>query len=267
MLIATWNINSIRARLSHVLRWLNETKVDVLCLQETKVVDALFPQKALEEIGYQSFFTGESSYNGVAILVKKSISVSSKNIISHLPNYIDQQKRLLALTIDDIRFICVYVPNGENINSTKYHYKLSWLAKFKTWLEHECKQYTKLAILGDFNIAPENQDVQNPERWTGHVLFSDKEKAAFQDLISMNLIDAFRLFPQPLNSYSWWDYRALSFQRNAGLRIDHILLSKQLSQLCINTYIDKEQRKLPKPSDHAPVIATLLNTAIKKYIK
>lgn len=257
MLIATWNVNSLRVRLPHVLNWLSQTQADVLCLQETKVSDNSFPYNNLAQAGYQSFYVGQSTYNGVAIIIKNGLSVDLKNIVLALPNYSDLQKRLIALTVNGIRFVCAYIPNGDTIDSDKYNYKLTWLSQFKNWLKNECMQYKNLAVLGDFNIAPEDQDVHDPVKWKGRVLVSDKERAAFKELLNLDLVDAFRLFTQPVKSFSWWDYRMLSFIKNAGLRIDHILLNRQLTKSCIAAYIDKKPRELDKPSDHTPVIAEL----------
>jgi exodeoxyribonuclease-3 len=251
MKIATWNVNSIRVRLPQVLVWLQQEAPDVLCLQETKITDEEFPVAAFRESGYRVVYTGQKAYNGVATLSR----IPAEKIITSLPSADGVQKRLIAATIDGVRVVNVYVPNGEEVGSEKYSYKLSWLAALEKYLGEELKTYPKLALLGDFNIAPEERDVHDPKRWEGHVLFSEKERAAFQGLSRLGLKDVFRKFDQPDKSFSWWDYRAGAFHRNHGLRIDHILCSAVLASECRGCRIDIELRKHERPSDHALVVA------------
>jgi len=251
MRIATWNVNSLKVRLPHLLEWLASNPVDVVCLQETKQQDADFPQAKLLTAGYQCAFSGQKTYNGVAILSRLPIS----DVQYGIPDFEDEQKRVIAATIKGVRVVCVYIPNGQEIGSDKYHYKLKWLAALTAWLKEELTQHPQLALLGDYNIAPEDRDVHDPVAWQGNILVSEPERNAFQKLIQLGLRDAFRLFEQPEKSYSWWDYRMMAFRRNMGMRIDHILISDALS--CKACDIDKAPRKLERPSDHTPVIAEL----------
>lgn len=251
MKLATWNVNSLKVRLPHVLELLAEHKPDALCLQETKTEDEKFPIEEITATGYRVVFSGQKTYNGVAILSRNEAQAVSAGI----PNLDDPQKRVLAATIDGVRVICVYIPNGEAVDSEKYRYKLDWLAKLSAWLKEELAAHPRLALLGDYNIAPEDRDVFDPKYWTGKVLFSDPEKSAFRELIGLGLTDSFRLFEQPEKSYSWWDYRMNGFKRNLGLRIDHILLSQELARSCKSCVIDKVPRAKERPSDHALVIA------------
>ena len=253
MKIATWNVNSLKVRLPHVLQWLTENPVDVLCLQETKLTDDKFPVAEIEAAGYQVAFSGQKTYNGVAILSKLPIS----DVVKNNPRYEDAQQRILAATIAGVRVVCAYVPNGQSVDSDKYVYKLAWLAGLRDWLADEMASHDKLAILGDYNIAPEDRDVHDPAEWAGQVLFSTKEKDALTALTDLGLTDAFRMFEQADKSYSWWDYRQLAFRRNRGLRIDHILLSATLAESCTACAIDRAPRKSEQPSDHAPVVATI----------
>jgi exodeoxyribonuclease-3 len=253
MRLATWNVNSLKVRLPQVLDWISLHQPDVLCLQETKLEDTNFPAEEIAAAGYRSVFAGQKTYNGVAILSK---SVAT-NIASIIPNFPDQQRRVLAATLDGVRVICAYVPNGQSVDSEKYQYKLQWLDAFAGWLKTELAKYPKLAVLGDFNIAPAPEDVYDPQAWDGRVLFSLTERDALKRLLRAGFKDAFRLFDQPPQSYTWWDYRMNSFRRNMGLRIDHILLSDGLSGSCASCTIDKPTRALERPSDHAPVIADL----------
>ena len=253
MKIATWNVNSLKVRLPHLLQWLAENPVDVLCLQETKLTDDKFPVAAIEAAGYQVAFSGQKTYNGVAILSKLPIT----DVVRNNPRFDDPQQRILAGTIDGMRIICAYVPNGQSVDSDKYVYKLAWLASLREWLAEEMATHAQLAILGDYNIAPDARDVHDPAEWEGLVLCSDPERAALAALTALGLSDAFRQFEQADKSYSWWDYRQLAFRRNRGLRIDHILLSAPLAARCTACAIDRAPRKWEQPSDHAPVIATL----------
>lgn len=251
MKVASWNVNSLRVRLPQVLEWLRLNQPDVLCLQETKVVDDDFPLAACRDAGYHAAYAGQKTYNGVAILSRAPMTA----IVDAFPDYADVQKRLLAVTVGGVRVFNVYVPNGQEVGSDKYAYKLAWLQALQRLITAELKTGQPLAVLGDFNIAPEARDVHDPQAWEGRVLFSAPERAAFQALIQCGLVDVFRNFDQPEKSFSWWDYRAGAFRRNHGLRIDHILASAQLSARCRVCAIDVEPRRHEQPSDHAPVVA------------
>lgn len=253
MKIATWNVNSLKVRLSQVLDWLALNQPDVLCLQETKLQDENFPIAEIAAAGYQTICAGQRTYNGVALLSKQA----GREIITALPGLDDPQKRVLSAIYNDVRIICIYVPNGENIESEKYQYKLKWLAALNIWLRDMLSKHRKLVVLGDFNIAPEERDVHDPKLWEGQVLFSLPEREAFREVLRLGLLDSFRLFDQPEKSYTWWDYRMMAFRRKRGLRIDHILLSNELAKICTACTIDKATRKLERPSDHAPVIMEL----------
>jgi exodeoxyribonuclease-3 len=234
-----------------VLDWLAVNQPEVLCLQELKQEDSQFPVTALHEAGYQAVYSGQKTYNGVAILSKFALT----EVHYGIPNFVDEQKRVIAATVNGFRIVCVYIPNGQSLDSDKYQYKLSWLAALHAWLKEELVKYPKLALLGDFNIAPEDRDVYDAQAWAGNVLVSEPERAFYRSLEQLGLRDSFRLFDQPEKSYSWWDYRMMAFRRNIGLRIDHILLSKTVE--CTACSIDKTPRKLERPSDHAPVIADI----------
>ncbi len=251
MKLVTWNVNSLKVRLPHVLDWLAANQPDVVCLQETKTEDLNFPLADIQAAGYQALFAGQKTYNGVAILSK----TQGSDPVVGIPAFSDQQKRVLAATYGGVRVVCVYIPNGQSIDSDKYQYKLSWLAALHGWLKDELARYPKLALLGDYNIAPEDRDVHDPKAWEGQVLCSEPEREAFRGLVNLGLQDSFRLFERAEKSYSWWDYRMHAFRRNMGLRIDHILLSEALAQACTRCVIDKEPRKLERPSDHTPVVA------------
>ena len=255
MKIATWNVNSLKVRLPQVLHWLADNPVDILCLQETKLTDEKFPVTEIAAAGYQVAFSGQKTYNGVAILSKHPMH----DIVKNNPLFEDAQQRILAATIQGMRIVCAYVPNGQSVDSDKYVYKLAWLAALREWLAEQAETHCArgLALLGDYNIAPEDRDVHDPLAWEGQVLVSDQERAAFDRLINLGLIDSFRMFEQADKSFSWWDYRQLGFRLNKGLRIDHILLSPALVQRCSACVIDRAPRKWDQPSDHAPVIATL----------
>lgn len=253
MKLATWNVNSLKVRLPHVLQWLADNPVDVLCLQETKLTDDKFPVMELAAAGYQVAFTGQKTYNGVAILSRHPLTEVVKNI----PEFEDEQQRIVAATVEGVRVICAYIPNGQSVDSDKYQYKLRWLDGLHDWLAKECAAHPDLALLGDFNIAPDDRDVHDPVAWRGSVLVSEPERAAFRRLCDLGLKDAFRLFEQPEKIYSWWDYRQMAFRRNMGLRIDHILLTPALAAQCSACIIDKAPRRLEQPSDHTPVVATI----------
>lgn len=235
------------------MQWLEENPTDVLCLQETKLTDDKFPTSIIEAAGYHVVYSGQKTYNGVAILSKLPIA----DVIKNNPRFDDPQQRILAATIDGVRVVCAYVPNGQSVGSEKYDYKLGWLAAFHDWIAGEAALHPQLAVVGDYNIAPEDRDVHDPAAWEGMVHVSEKERAALTRLLDIGLVDSFRLFEQPEKSYSWWDYRGLGFRLNKGLRIDHILLSPALVARCSACVIDRAPRKWEQPSDHAPVIATL----------
>ncbi|MBI3898816.1 MAG: exodeoxyribonuclease III [Gammaproteobacteria bacterium] len=249
--LATWNVNSIRVRLPHVLDWLTQVQPDVLCLQETKVTNEEFPHESLRAAGYHVTHLGQKAYNGVATLTR----VAPAEVMESPPVLNDSHKRAVAVTVGGVRVINVYVPNGESVTSEKYVYKLAWYRALTSYLTAELQRYPQLAIVGDFNVAPEDRDVHDPERWRGQVLCSEPERAALQAVVGTGLVDIFRRFDQPEASYSWWDYRMGGFRRNLGLRIDHILCSPALADRCRACSIDKAPRALERPSDHAPVIA------------
>jgi len=253
MKLATWNVNSLKVRLPQVLQFLAQHRPDALGLQELKLEDPSFPLAEINAAGYQAVFSGQKTYNGVAILSPRP----AVNVNMGIANFDDPQRRVIGATIDGVRVICVYIPNGEAVESEKYKYKLDWLIRLTSWLKQEMAQYPKLALLGDYNIAPEDRDVYDPKVWQGKVLFSEPEKTAFQNLVALGLRDSFRLFEQPEKSYSWWDYRMNGFKRNLGLRIDHILLSAELVKCCKSCSIDRDYRAKERPSDHAPVIAEI----------
>jgi len=251
MKIATWNINSLRVRLPHVLRWLQSTQPDVLALQETKTEDRNFPVVEFETAGYSVAFCGQPIYNGVALLSRRPMQVFA----NALPDFHDSQKRVLAAAVGELAVLNLYVPNGQSIDSEKYRYKLDWLAQLNLWVLSLLDKYPQLVILGDFNIAPEDRDVHDPQTWAGQVLVSEPERAAFRALLQIGFKDSFRLFEQAGGHYSWWDYRAAAFRRNQGLRIDHILLSPKLAEHSHASHIDREPRSWERPSDHTPVIS------------
>jgi len=253
MRLATWNVNSLKVRLPQVLEWAARAQPDVLCLQETKLEDAKFPHAEIGAAGYQALCCGQKTYNGVAILSRTAAAECAVAI----PGLDDPQKRVLAVTLSGVRVICAYVPNGENLASEKFHYKLAWLAAFRDWLQAELAAHPRLAVVGDYNIAPEARDVHDPAAWEGKIHFTPPEREAFAGLLAIGLKDAFRLFDQPERSYTWWDYRMMAFRRKLGLRIDHVLLSDELARRCASCTIDVEPRKLERPSDHAPVICEL----------
>ena len=253
MKLATWNVNSLKVRLPQVLEWLSTSPVDVLCLQETKLTDDKFPVAEINAAGYQVAFTGQKTYNGVAILSRYPI----QNVVKNNPLFDDEQQRVISATIEGMRIVCAYIPNGQAVGTDKYEYKLRWLDALTRWLGDELKAHPALALLGDYNIAPGDADVYDPVEWAGQVLCSDSERAAFERLVALGLQDSFRMFPQAEKLYSWWDYRQMAFRRNRGLRIDHILLSAPLAARCAACEIDKLPRKWEQPSDHTPVVATL----------
>jgi exodeoxyribonuclease III len=253
MKLATWNVNSLKVRLQQLVDWVATAQPDVLCLQETKLEDGKFPQAELEAAGYRAVYAGQKTYNGVALLAR---SVPS-DVVTSIPEFSNEQKRVVAGTIEGTRVVCLYAPNGQAVGSEKFEYKLRWYGALRAWLRDELVRHTRLAVLGDLNIAPEDRDVHDPKAWEGQIHCSEPERAAFRSLLELGLKDAFRLFEQPEKSFSWWDYRMMAFRRNAGLRIDHILLSESLAAQCSACSIDKAPRKLERPSDHTPVFAEL----------
>jgi exodeoxyribonuclease-3 len=248
--VATWNVNSLRVRLPHVIDWLAAEQPDVLVLQETKMPDSDFPAEAIQQAGYHVAFSGQKTYNGVAVLSKEA----GTDIVTDLPGLADPQRRVLGITIGTMRILNLYVPNGESITSDKYQYKLGWLEKLAAFVQTERNQHPNMVILGDFNIAPDDRDVHDPLEWEGQVLCSAPERDALQVILNIGFVDCFRLEEQPEKAFSWWDYRLNSFKRNRGLRIDLILASEPLVSRYQKCYIDKMPRTLERPSDHTPVV-------------
>jgi len=251
MKIATWNVNSMNVRRAHVLEWLQTHEPDVLVLQEIKQVTEKFPADDLQAIGYHSIASGQKTYNGVAVISK----IPATDPVTDFPDLDDPQRRILASTVGDVRVIDLYIPNGSEVGSEKYTYKLGWLSSLRRFLEAEMKAHEKLVVLGDFNIAPADEDVHDPEGWGEAILCSPQERKALRDLTELGLTDVFRKFEHPEKTFSWWDYRAAGFRRNAGLRIDLILTSDAMTKHCTSCYIDREPRAWERPSDHAPVVA------------
>lgn len=251
MKLATWNVNSLKVRLPHLTDWLAQARPDIVCLQELKLEDARFPRAELQAAGFECAFSGQRTYNGVAILSTRPPA----DVRMGIPDFQDEQKRVVAATIDGLRVVCVYCPNGQAVGSEKYDYKLRWFAALKAYLATELERHPALVVAGDFNVAPEDRDVHDAKAWEGQVHVSEAERAAWRALLDLGLKDAFRLFAQPEKVFSWWDYRMMAFRRNAGLRIDQILVSAELARRCTACGIDKAPRKLERPSDHAPVIA------------
>ena len=251
MKVASWNVNSLRVRLPQVLEWLQQNPVEVLALQETKTQDTDFPQEEIFAAGYQVVFSGQKTYNGVAILAKSAIT----DPITDVKNLDDPQRRILAATVEDVRIINLYVVNGSEVGSEKFQYKLNWLDKVTQHIKSELKAHKKVIVLGDFNIAPEDDDVHDPELWREKILCSTQERQALQKMLTLGFKDTFRLFEQEEKQFSWWDYRGGGFRRNHGLRIDLVLASEALSEKCTASSVDKAPRAWERPSDHAPVIA------------
>ncbi len=251
MKLATWNVNSLRVRLPHLTDWLARVQPDVVCLQEIKTEDANFPAAQLQSAGYAAAYYGQKTYNGVAILSRGTTLDVSRGI----PGFDDEQRRVIAATVDGVRVVCVYCPNGQAVGSEKYEYKLRWFAALKDYLAAELQRHSRLAVAGDFNVAPEDRDVHDPKAWQGQVHVSEPERTAWRALLAQGLKDACRLFEQPEKVFSWWDYRMQAFRRNAGLRIDQVLLSAELARTCTACSVDREPRRLERPSDHAPVVA------------
>lgn len=250
MRIATWNVNSLRVRLEHVTKWLERSAPDILALQETKTQDENFPVSDFEQLGYHVAFSGQATYNGVALISR----TQPLDVVTELGGFADTERRVLAATCGPLRIVNLYVPNGQRVDSDKYRYKLDWLAALRAQLGAESAEHRNCAVLGDFNIAPEARDVHDPAVWEGKVLCSDPERAALRAILQLGFVDTYRLFAQPDASFTWWDYRAGAFRRNRGLRIDLVLASRPLSERCTACTIDAEPRRWERPSDHAPVV-------------
>ncbi|PPE69254.1 exodeoxyribonuclease III [Caldimonas thermodepolymerans] len=257
MKLATWNINSLTARLQHVLDWLAANPVDVLCLQELKLTDDKFPHEPLRAAGYEAATFGQRTYNGVAVLSRTPV----RDVVRNIPGFEDEHARVIAATVDGpggpIRLVNGYFVNGQEPGSPKFDYKMRWLEGLQRWLRDELAAHPRLVLLGDFNIAPEDRDSYDPEGLRETIHHTTAEREHFRALLQLGLVDSFRLFEQPEKSFSWWDYRMLGYQKNRGLRIDHILVSEALRPQVSACTIDRAPRKWPKPSDHAPVILTL----------
>jgi len=249
MKIVSWNVNSLNVRLPHLQQWLAAFAPDIVALQETKLEDARFPDTALAEAGYRSVFAGQKTYNGVALLSREA----AQDVQVGIPGFDDEQKRVIAATVGGLRIIDLYVVNGQDVGTDKYAYKLRWLDAAHAWIQDELARHPDLIVLGDFNIAPEARDTHDPAVWNdSHILTSTAERDALQRLLALGLHDAFRLFPQEENAFSWWDYRQAGFRRNLGLRIDLTLISESLRARCVAAGIDREPRTWDRPSDHAP---------------
>lgn len=257
MKIASWNVNSLKVRLEHVTEWLVSQQPDLLGLQELKLTDDKFPVAELDALGYGAVFAGQKTYNGVAILYHKARMPQPTDVSINLPSFPDEQRRVIGATFGKLRFVSAYVVNGSEVGSEKYAYKMAWLDALRKDLALWSGQYPHLALVGDFNIAPADEDVWDPVGWGEAVLCSPPERAHFRSLLELGYADAFRQLPQAPGSFSWWDYRQLGFQKNRGLRIDHILLSKNLLPSLTACAIDRAPRKKPQPSDHAPIWAEL----------
>ncbi len=257
MKIATWNVNSLKVRLPQVLDWLAANPIDLLCLQETKLTDDRFPAQELAAAGYRSMFSGQPTYNGVASLWRADTGWEPQDVVLGNPLFPDEQKRLISASLGGMRVVCAYVPNGQAVGSDKYDYKLRWLEALTAWLGSTLAVSPRLVVAGDYNIAPDDQDVHDPQAWAGQVLCSQAERDHFRALLALGFHDAWRLFEQAPKSFTWWDYRQLGFRLNKGLRIDHLLVSQALRPGAQSCVIDRAPRKLEKPSDHAPVILEL----------
>ena len=258
MKIATWNVNSIRTRLAHVTNWLQTNSVDVLCLQETKVIDQDFPLQPFQELGYTPYISGQKSYNGVALISRQPLEVVSSGFSPILGadriEDLDEQKRVITGVLDNVRIVNLYVPNGSAVGSEKYQYKLRWLEALQNYLAALLEESSDLNVCGDFNIALEDRDIYDPTGKENHIMASETERQALKQVLAVGLSDVFRKFTPETGHFSWWDYRAASFRRNLGWRIDHHYLSPRLYEQAKSCVIDVEPRKLEKPSDHAPVI-------------
>ena len=253
MKIATWNVNSLAVRLPQLLDWLAANQPDVMVLQETKLTDDKFPRAEIEAAGWRAQWFGQKTYNGVALLSK----AEATDVVRNVPGFADPLARVITATVDGIRIVNAYVPNGQAPGTDKFEYKLQWLRGLRDWLADELATHPQLVLLGDFNIAPDDRDVHDPVAWAGQIHCTDEEREQLRKLIGLGLVDAFRLFEQPPKSWTWWDYRNLAFRRNQGLRIDMVLVSEALRPAVQACVIDKAPRKNERPSDHVPVVLTL----------
>ena len=258
MKIATWNVNSLNVRLSHVIEWLQEHEPDILCLQETKQINDNFEHEAFSAIGYHSYHNGQKTYNGVDIITKRKLV----DINFDLPNFDDPQKRIISGSLinnsnEKIHIVSAYIPNGQAVDSEKFIYKLNWLNSFHTWVNDLTKHYDRIILTGDFNIAPKDIDCHDPDAWVGKNLVSTQEREKFNKILNIGFHDSYRIINPDIQEYSWWDYRMAGFRRNLGMRIDHVLVSTKLMPKVKQSYIDKEPRKLERPSDHTPVVVEL----------
>jgi len=250
--LATYNVNSIRARLDRMLAWLGRTRYDVACLQELKVTDEQFPCEMLEQAGWHCAVHGQRAYNGVAILSRSPHA----DVRAGLNDGGEADARLLTARVGDVRIVSAYAPNGQIVGSTKWKYKLEWLGRLNRWLERNASPSEPLLIAGDFNVAPEDRDVARPEEWRNSVLCHPEARAAFHSIVQWGLVDAMRLHHTGDGPYTWWDYRMLGFPKNNGLRIDHVLATRPLADLCQSAHVDRDERKGKQPSDHAPAVAS-----------
>ncbi len=262
MLIATWNVNSVRTRLSQIINWIKEVKPDILCLQETKVIDDAFPSSHFEELGYEVIIHGQKSYNGVAIISKFKIENVKKgftyeNKTGGISIDINEQKRLISADINGLKIINVYVPNGSSIDSEKYDYKIKWLNHLSAFLDDQVKNDDLVCLVGDFNIAPSEIDIHTPQKYEGGIMASKIEREALNNVLKGRFIDSFRIFEKNTGHWSWWDYRNNAYELNKGWRIDHIYISKNLSSKLKSSVIERNQRENLQPSDHAPVLINL----------
>lgn len=251
--IATWNVNSLKVRIDQVVDWITQHAVDILMLQETKLTDDQFPITRFTDLGFHVVFSGQKTYNGVAVISRYPLS----EVETELPDFDDPQRRLLAVTVAGMRLVNVYVPNGAAVGTDKYDYKLHWLTHLKQYLAQQLQHNPQVVVAGDFNIAPQDRDVHDPIAWEGSVLVSSPERVALQELLQLGFVDGFRYSEPETIAYSWWDYRAAAFRRNLGLRIDLVLLSQALLKQCQSVSIDTQPRRHERPSDHAPVMAIL----------
>jgi exodeoxyribonuclease-3 len=253
--IASWNVNSLKVRLPHVEQWCRDAQPDVLALQETKTEDARFPQAEIEALGYHVAYSGQKTYNGVAILAREPL----QDVVAGVPGFDDPQRRVLAATVGGVRIVDLYVVNGQAVGSEKYAWKLEWLRAVTDYLRAELQRHGNVVVLGDFNIAPDDRDVHDPDAWRGQILCSEPERAALRGILELGFIDSFRAFVEDGGHFSWWDYRQGAFRRNIGLRIDLLLASEGLRERMTASTIDRSPRTWERPSDHAPVMLTLAN--------
>ena len=251
MKIASWNVNSLNVRLPHVIAWCEYAEPDVLALQEIKMTDDRFPVDELRAIGFEAAWSGQKTYNGVAVLTREAPA----DPVTDVPGLDDPQRRILAVTVNSVRVINLYVVNGKEVGSDKYEYKLEWLRHVTNYVESQLAEHENVVVLGDFNIVPEDQDIYDPEAWEEKILCSTPEREALQKMLDLGLTDTFRMFEQAERSFSWWDYRAAGFRRDLGMRIDLVLASEAMAKRCTAASIDKEPRRQERPSDHTPVIA------------